>query len=67
MGSRILKELDWKLFMLVLMIFFFSSSDALAQKKGDFVKRDQLIDYSIALARKSHDYKPHSHTITPIE
>ncbi len=63
MRKRLLEKLDWKLFMLVSMIFFLSYGEALPQKKGDFVRNEQVIDYAIALAGETY-YKQDSDTIS---
>jgi hypothetical protein len=59
-----MEKLDRKLFVLAFIIFCFSSGEAFSQKKGEFVKKDQLIDYSINLTRRTIGYREDSHTIS---
>lgn len=64
MRVQIAKKLGLIYFMLTFTAFFFLSGEALPQKKGEFVKKDQLIDFSINLARSTIGYKEDSYTIS---
>ena len=63
MGGQLFRMAKMIFCMLAFVLLLLSCPEAIAQQKGDVVKSDDLIDYSIGWAKSIVGYEQGSHTI----